>query len=77
MDTPERPADLPETTVPPVDESAELTFDEPVAVVPVVAYEPATGAAFSYAPPPPPKPLGPPKSVLGAALLNLTGLGLG
>lgn len=82
MDTPERPADLPEPSVPPVadaavDQSPELTFDQPVAIVPVVAYEPATPSAFSYAPPPPPKPAGPPKSVVGAGLLNLTGLGLG
>jgi outer membrane protein assembly factor BamD (BamD/ComL family) len=83
MDTPERPiepADVP-PLVPPdtevfVDEPLELTPDPPVAVIPVVPYDPAT-PVFSYAPTPPPMPTGPPKSVAGALLLNLTGLGLG
>jgi hypothetical protein len=87
MDTPERPTDptdLPETPAfvdEPLelnfDQPVELTFDQPVAVVPVVPYETTTPSAFSYAPPPPPKLAGPPKSVVGAALLNLTGFGLG
>ncbi|GAB1509215.1 hypothetical protein [Actinophytocola sp. KF-1] len=51
--------------------------DEPLAIVPVVEYEPALPPEPAHAPPPPPKPAGPPKSVTGAALLNLTGLGLG
>lgn len=54
-------------------------YDPSVAVVPVVPYDPAhpMQPQYGYAPPPPPKPAGPPKSVLGATLLNLTGLGLG
>jgi TolA-binding protein len=56
----------------------EPYFGQPVAVVPVVPYDPPPGRpSFDYAPAPPPKPAGPPKSVAGAALLNLTGLGLG
>jgi TolA-binding protein len=51
--------------------------DQQVAVIPVVPYAPSAQPPFAYAPPPPPKPAGPPKSVAGAALLNLTGLGLG
>lgn len=61
MDTSDRPA-LP---------------DEPVAIVPVVAFEPAFEPFAHGEPAPPPAPAGPPKSVVGAALLNLTGLGLG
>lgn len=66
MDTPDRPDPAQEPVEP----------DQPLAIIPVVEYEPDP-AAFTYAPPPPPKPAGPPKSVTGAALLNLTGLGLG
>lgn len=51
-----------------------LEFDQPVAVVPIVSYEPSPG--FEYTPPPEVPP-GPPKSVVGALLLNLTGFGLG
>lgn len=51
--------------------------DQPVAVIPDVPYAPSTPPSFTYAPPPPPKPAGPPKTTAGAALLNLTGLGLG
>ncbi|MGB3440435.1 MAG: hypothetical protein WBA97_16940, partial [Actinophytocola sp.] len=71
MDTPERPS-APDQA--PVDEPIEL--DQLVAIVPDVPYEPAV-EPFTYAQPEPPKPAGPPKSVSGAALLNLTGLGLG
>ena len=70
MDTPERP------TAPDQVPYLEPTDpDQPVAIVPVVGYEPAFQSYLAQ--PEPPKPAGPPKSVTGAALLNLTGLGLG
>lgn len=65
MDTSDRPDPALEPVEP----------DQPLAVIPVVAYE-AVPPVISYTPPPE-KPAGPPKSVLAAALLNLTGLGLG
>ncbi|HEX6352798.1 outer membrane protein assembly factor BamD [Actinophytocola sp.] len=73
MDTPERP-DIQQGFG---DDPLEPTPEPPVAIIPVVAYEPTVQPAISYAPTPPPTPPGPPKSVAGALLLNLTGLGLG
>ncbi|MBB4907467.1 tetratricopeptide repeat protein [Actinophytocola algeriensis] len=77
MDTSDRPID-PLTGLP-ADIPADVPIDpgQPVAVVPVVAYEPAFEQVTYAQPEPPRKPAGPPKSVTGAALLNLTGLGLG
>lgn len=69
METPERPA-TPGAAPEPVEP------DQPLAIVPIVPYEPDLPPAITYEPPPRP-PAGPPKSVTGAALLNLTGLGLG
>ncbi|MFI7677970.1 hypothetical protein [Actinophytocola sp. NPDC049390] len=72
MDTSDRPDPALEPVEP----------DQPLAIIPVVEYEQAPtfaqyGPPPMSPPPPPPKPAGPPKSVTGAALLNLTGLGLG
>lgn len=72
MDTSDRPDDTPDDR--PDDPFAP---DEPVAIIPVVAYEPAFEPIAYAQPEPPHEPAGPPKSVTGAALLNLTGLGLG
>lgn len=89
-DTPERPegAETPDQSpgaealaaaTPTAFEDPDLDFDQPpVAVIPIVTYDPALDQrAFAYEPAVPPKPALPPRSVAGAALLNLTGLGLG
>ncbi len=73
MDTPDRP-----DPAPPAPDPVPVEPDQPLAIIPVVEYDQPTLPVFPAVPPPaPPKPPGPPKSVTGAALLNLTGLGLG